>query len=290
MYKTNFLAFLLHFCNNGRVNFLSMNSLKIFISLVSLATLFSNPTLIAVAKTEDISSHVDILYLGKKFDKQSGREVEGYKFIHHKNGEAKNAANARKPGGTSCFSYFASGAKWKTVEPWIMNAENSRGLDEATLFNIEDAALSKWEDAADGVVGNGTSVQIFGAGSTTMTTLVADEASPDGANEVLFGDAGGASTIAVTIVWGVFSGPSQFRYLAEWDQIYDDHAFDWSLTGETSKMDFDNIATHENGHAAGMGHPSTSCVEETMYAYATEGETKKRTLNTGDITGINNLY
>jgi len=32
------------------------------------------------------------------------------------------------------------------------------------------------------------------------------------------------------------------------------------------------------------------CTEETMYRFATEGETKKRTLNTGDITGIKKLY
>lgn len=32
------------------------------------------------------------------------------------------------------------------------------------------------------------------------------------------------------------------------------------------------------------------CSKETMYGYASEGETKKRTLNSGDIQGINNLY
>ena len=55
-------------------------------------------------------------------------------------------------------------------------------------------------------------------------------------------------------------------------------------------MDFENIATHELGHSIGMGHPSSECIEETMYAYADFGETKKRTLNTGDIEGISELY
>ncbi|MEK6868829.1 MAG: matrixin family metalloprotease, partial [Nanoarchaeota archaeon] len=61
-------------------------------------------------------------------------------------------------------------------------------------------------------------------------------------------------------------------------------------TGEAGKMDFENIATHELGHSVGMGHPDSTCTEETMYAYADYGETKKRDLNTGDTAGINSLY
>jgi hypothetical protein len=95
----------------------------------------------------------------------------------------------------------------------------------------------------------------------------------------------------VTIVWGIFSGPTFQRQLVEWDQVYDDSDFDWSLTGELYKMDFDNIATHELGHTMGMGDLYTSgCSDQTMYGYASEGETNKRDLNSGDINGINNLY
>jgi hypothetical protein len=39
-----------------------------------------------------------------------------------------------------------------------------------------------------------------------------------------------------------------------------------------------------------MGHPESSCTEETMYAYADDGEIKKRTLNPGDEAGIAELY
>ncbi|KKK59217.1 hypothetical protein LCGC14_3036600 [marine sediment metagenome] len=57
-----------------------------------------------------------------------------------------------------------------------------------------------------------------------------------------------------------------------------------------SVMDYQNIATHEFGHSLGLGHPENTCTEETMYAYASNGETKKRTLEAGDITGVNKLY
>ncbi len=79
--------------------------------------------------------------------------------------------------------------------------------------------------------------------------------------------------------------------------MFDDPDFEWAWagpTGETtlgitSVMDYLNISVHEFGHAAGLAHPDSSCTEESMYGFATEGETKKRTLNAGDTTGIQEL-
>ena len=105
----------------------------------------------------------------------------------------------------------------------------------------------------------------------------------------MFADIGGGA-IAVTIVWGIFRGPPNGRELVEWDQIYDDADFNWSATVEAVKMDFEIIAMHELGHSVGMAHPSDSCTEETMYRFADFGETNKRTLELGDITGVKKLY
>jgi len=235
----------------------------------------------------------NVFSLGTSVDPVTGEIVQGFAFITPKD------ANSHKPnhtgGGsvstaTKCYSFLAQGAKWKALESWLMNPSNGPGLNGATLFITQGAALEKWEDAADGVVGNGSAVQIFGAGSSTDAVLVADTSSPDGKNEVYFADVSSTGAIAVTIVWGIFGGPPFGRKLVEWDQVYDDVDFNWSLTGETGKMDFDNIATHENGHAAGMGHPDDSCAEETMYRFASFGEIKKQTLHNGDIAGINALY
>ena len=96
--------------------------------------------------------------------------------------------------------------------------------------------------------------------------------------------------IAVTYTWGIFGGPPKSRQLVEWDMIFDSDSFSWSTTGAADAMDFRNIDTHELGHAMGLGHSSSSCTEETMYAFASNGETKKRDLNAGDIAGINGLY
>ena len=77
--------------------------------------------------------------------------------------------------------------------------------------------------------------------------------------------------------------------MVEWDAVFNsDYA--WSETGEAGKMDYQNIATHEFGHSLGLTHPEDTCTEETMYAYGSSGETKKRTLEAGDRAGVNELY
>lgn len=234
-----------------------------------------------------------VISLGTAQDPQSGETVQGYLFIHYKDGYTHKPGHegGSTIGASSCYSYLAQGAKWKgTVEGWLMNPANSRGLDPFTVFAVESAGIGKWEDAADGFVGNGIGVDILGNGLMATTTLTADTQAPDGNNEAYFADVSSPGAIAVTIVWGIFSGPPSQRKLVEWDMVFDDLDFDWSLAGESAKMDFDNIATHELGHAVGMGHPSDSCTEETMYRFADFGETKKRDLYTGDIAGINKLY
>jgi hypothetical protein len=126
----------------------------------------------------------------------------------------------------------------------------------------------------------------MGSGTTTPGALTADSSSPDNQNEIYFANISSSGTIAVTTTWyNTFT-----KQIVEMDQVFDDTDYDWSATGEAGKMDFENIANHELGHGIGMGHPSDSCSNETMYRYASFGETKKRDLNTGDIAGINALY
>ena len=56
-------------------------------------------------------------------------------------------------------------------------------------------------------------------------------------------------------------------------------------------MDLQNIATHELGHSAGLNDIySSTCSEVTMYGYSSYGETKKRTLEQPDITGLQKIY
>jgi hypothetical protein len=254
---------------------------------------FTNPAGKTFSLPEEaIKVSENVYNLGKSKDPQTGKEVEGMAFIHY-----KKTVNHQKPLGSgakpsSCYTFMGSGVKWKVAEPWLVNPTNTRNLDHLTIFSILTNAVSKWEDATDGNVINGTGNNVLGDGTVTYDLLEADSATLDNKNEVLFADITDSNAIGVTIVWGVWSGPTFRREIVEWDQIYDDVTYDWSseTVGLSGKMDFDNIATHEMGHSFGLGDLYNSCTNETMYGYAGEGEINKRDLNTGDIAGVNSLY
>ncbi|MCK4634626.1 MAG: matrixin family metalloprotease [Candidatus Aenigmarchaeota archaeon] len=246
----------------------------------------------------------NVFYLGTAVD--NGKIVEGYAFIDYKkrfakpetvcgNGICEPGENPKKcpedcvgGGGTSdCYGFLSRGAKWKTVEDYIVDPTNTRGLDESFVRNNIADDIGKWETAA--------SYNILGNEIINGTVDGADMVSPDGKNEVYFGDIDQPGAIGVTIIWGIFYGPPKNRELVEWDQIYNQVDFDWSedcLSENCSdKMDFESIATHELGHSVGLDDLYNSdCSEMTMYGYANYGETKKRTLENGDKTGVSKLY
>lgn len=257
-------------------------------STANLSTPGTERTLILPAPADNSP----VISLGTAVDPASGKLVEGLAIIHYKKGftHKPNHNPGDKGVKTTCYSYLSNGSKWKGVEPWLVNPLNSRGLDGNFVLNNLTANIGKWEDATDGVI-NGAGVDVLGNGATSSATLVADTSSPDNQNEVYFANVSSPGAIAVTIVWGIFQGPPFARELVEWDQVYDDVDFDWSSSGEAGKMDFENIATHELGHSVGLADLYDAlCSEETMYGYADYGETKKSSLNAGDLTGMNKLY
>jgi hypothetical protein len=231
---------------------------------------------------EAVNSHV--IFLGTAIDPQSGRVVEGFVFVHPRDNSAKPpwaGGGGKDKGGTPCYTVLAKDAKWKVTEDYIVDGSNNAGLNANDVSNLIATSLNTWDsEVASNIFGS----EVVGAVNG------ADEISPDGKNEVLFADVSTPGAIAVTITWGIFNGPPSQRELVEWDQVYDDTDFTWSTSGAANDMDFQNIATHEIGHALGLGHPEDTCVNETMYRYASEGETNKRDLEIGDVAGIEKLY
>jgi matrixin len=231
---------------------------------------------------------------------RNGRTLTGFAIIDRGHGEQ---AKGGKGGGGSTsvgYTYLASGLKWKQFgESWVVDPAISATHSDSTMTSdyitgVVAGAIAQWEDAAQGgLEDGGASVDIMGDGGVGTVDRANIGVATNGVNEVCFGAIAQSGVIAVTFVWGYYSGPPQSREIVEWDQMYDDSDFSWSdvgTTGDTSKMDFSNIATHEIGHAFGMGHPSNTYTLETMYAYASQGELIKRDLHDGDVAGIDGLY
>lgn len=63
----------------------------------------------------------------------------------------------------------------------------------------------------------------------------------------------------------------------------------FATNGSSTAYDVGGIITHELGHLLGMGHELVD-TDDTMYYSSSLGETKKRTLETGDESALTQIY
>ena len=222
------------------------------------------------------------IQLGKRtaIDVVSRKSVEARIIFHHQPGHSGGPPSG---GGSTCFAFLANGARWKITEPYVLDKTNQDGMSSSFVSSATATSLETLDEQV--------AFDIFGNRDTGSSVDGPDTQVPDGKNEIMFGVIGSPGTIGVTIVWGIFRGPSGQREIVEYDTVFNDPDYVWGdATVNQAVMDYQNIAVHEFGHSAGLGHPSDACKEETMYRFATVGETKKRDLHAGDIAGINDLY
>lgn len=181
------------------------------------------------------------------------------------------------------LEFLGKGVKWKDLPVnYVIDPDNPQGLSQEFITDAIYKAAEEWDAH--------TSAELFGSYSIDHEASW-DDTAPDGKNELLFGDYPEEGVIAVTVVWGYFQGPPKDRKIIEFDVLFDNDYVWGDATANPNVMDLQNIATHELGHGIGLDDLyDTACSEETMYGYSDYGEIKKRTLNNGDITGLQELY
>ncbi|MFH1773651.1 MAG: matrixin family metalloprotease [Methanobacteriota archaeon] len=196
--------------------------------------------------------------------------IEKIIFIHYE----KKA----KPGGggtTSSCSYklLSGGIRWKTFPvPYEVNPEGS-GVAAENVTNAAFLSSEAWDARV--------TPDLFDAPALTA----AQAADLDGKNTVVWSSLD-PGIIAVTSLWY----NTVTKTIVEFDITLSTN-YGWVTDGNADKMDVQNIATHEIGHGAGLGDLyATKDAEQTMYGYSSLEETKKQTLECGDIKGVIKLY
>ncbi|MEM2931096.1 MAG: matrixin family metalloprotease [Thermoproteota archaeon] len=216
---------------------------------------------------------ISALFLPMFFAFATAPPPEKIVFVHYKMGAGKPS--------TDKGYYKLLGAKWKVLPvTYVIDPDNPYGLSDMFVVNSVVASAEEWDFH--------TSAELFSSYSIVYDASWDDDA-PDGRNEIVFGDYKEANVIAVTVIWGYFSGRN--KQIVEFDVLFDVD-FTWGDAAEDpTKMDLRNIATHELGHGVGLGDLyNPAAWRETMYGYSDYGETIKRDLYVGDISGIQKLY
>ena len=257
-----------------------MNKIKniFLIVLVSLAILMIVPSISAEAtnnehrnagKVIDVPEHSRIVDLGNGLMRYD--HVHRGKFA--KPDKPGKPVKPDKEPGASPFDYKLLRASWWTAEDFEVNLPN------IAVNTIKDS-LDTWD--------NEVAFNIFGTANHNPSAVRNLDKYPDDFNTVTFENLGSSGIIAFARTWYI----PAYGVIVESDVVFNSH-YTWSVSGNPSstELDLENIATHEFGHSAGLldlYHWKSS--ENTMYGYADFGETKKRTLEPGDIAGIEAIY
>lgn len=188
----------------------------------------------------------------------------------------ERASKPAKTTGPACYKLM--GVKWANTPNYVAQTQD--------LLDIAEISIGTW-DAATGFdllgeekVDPGAPFDYFDEDGNLIT---------DGKNSYTYGNYPLTGVIAVCRTWY----NTYTNEIVEYDIMFDeDFEFgDCEAEDCTSKMDLQNIATHEIGHAFGLlDLYQRPCGEVTMFGYSSYGDISKRDLEPQDITGLQMIY
>ncbi|NOZ26891.1 MAG: matrixin family metalloprotease [Chloroflexi bacterium] len=170
-------------------------------------------------------------------------------------------------------SYSYAGYRWSDAQlpvPYYINPNTPDVTDEEAAVRT---SFDTWQNVSCSYM----SYQYRGRTSLSGAAF-------DGVNVVSWGHTQGS--LATTYFWFY----AETGQLVEFDIVFEDDWL-WGTGGEPDRVDVQNVATHEIGHTLVLADLyGSGDTEKTMYAYASYGETKKRSLHPDDIAGICSIY
>jgi hypothetical protein len=176
-------------------------------------------------------------------------------------------------------AYTLNGRKWfsSSDATFRLNSSNGAGccLSSSALNSAIVSGLNAW-----GILSNGGSTSASGA-------------KRDGVNAISWGKLGG-TTLGVTNYVSTDSSQSQvcngnLIYRFEEVDVRFNNAFNWQTSSTcTNGFDLAGVATHEFGHAVGLGHSSDRSA--TMYASVAACDFSKSSLDSDDKSGYSAIY
>ena len=174
---------------------------------------------------------------------------------------------------TSLSAYSLLGYSWaQSVVPYYINPANL-DLPTSAIEPAIRAGADAWR------LQSGASFAFAFAGYSAQTTNT-----NDGINLIMFRNAASGSAIATTYTW--FSGTR----MIEADMVFWDGGFQFftGSSGCSNGFYIEDVATHEFGHALGLGHSTVGSA--TMYPSISTCSQQSRSLDPDDVAAVLALY
>jgi hypothetical protein len=240
---------------------------KLFYSMVVIAVL----GLIVSGCSIPLKSVVPTSEKGNLNPELGAPTLEKITFIHY--AKPNDRSQPEWDEEVDMYKLLLGGLKWTKTMTYEVNPYES-GLEEVyVVINTLKASLETWDTE--------TSFELF---NDRLKKTKQGFNSGDFINRVTWGELS-PGIIAVNYIW---YNPAT-KEILESDIEFNNY-YTWSTSGGNDAMDLQNIATHEFGHNGlnDLYMPPSQAL--TMYGYSDFGETDKRDLGTGDISGIQELY
>jgi len=221
-------------------------------------------------------------------------DVELAKVVYYAKGGVKGPPPKDEPPPSDKDNtyYEILGPKWGSTVSYRIDPDFAPAGAVAEI----EAAFEAWDDV--------TSAELF-APAIVDYNANASLSTPDGVNTVSFRMlAGMPNALAVTYIW--YEDVDGNHNMTEGDLMYDTDMvfnlkFKWAIDpdgegklradAKGKYYDVRNIATHEVGHVVGLNDLYLDIYSElTMYGSGGTKETKKISLEVGDISGTQYLY